>query len=204
MSRALLDGLLAGYGIAVPVGAIAILIVGVGMRCGFACGAAAGAGAATADLMYATVAAVAGTAVARVLAPWSTTIRVVSAGVLVGLAVAGLVRARRPTAPPAEAVIVRRGELALTYARFLGLTIINPLTVVYFTTMAVGSGAGRSRTPAEVAVFVVGAFVASLSWQLFLAATGAMARRGLSPRFQTRAAVAGNLLILVMAARILL
>jgi arginine exporter protein ArgO len=204
MSRALLDGLLAGYGIAIPVGAIAILIVGVGMRCGFACGASAGAGAATADLMYATVAAVAGTAVAQALAPWSSAIRVVSAAVLVGLAVMGLARARRPAPLPDGQVLVRRGELALTYTRFLALTIINPLTVVYFTTMAVGSGAGRSRTPTEVAVFVAGAFVASLSWQLFLAATGAMARRGLSPSFQTRAAVAGNLLILVMAGRILL
>lgn len=40
-----LIGLVAGFGIAIPVGAIAVLIVQVGTRCGFRCAASAGAGA---------------------------------------------------------------------------------------------------------------------------------------------------------------
>jgi hypothetical protein len=47
------DGVLAGYGIAIPVGAIAVLIIDVSIRRGLAIGMQAGAGAATADLIYA-------------------------------------------------------------------------------------------------------------------------------------------------------
>jgi len=35
---AFIEGLIAGYGIAIPVGAIAILIVEMGLRCGFRIG----------------------------------------------------------------------------------------------------------------------------------------------------------------------
>ena len=51
---------MAGYGIAIPVGAIAILIVDMGLRRGFGLGFMAGAGAAAADFIYASLAAVAG------------------------------------------------------------------------------------------------------------------------------------------------
>jgi arginine exporter protein ArgO len=204
MADALIDGLLAGYGVAIPVGAIAVLIIGVGIRCGFRCGAAAGAGAATADLIYASVAAVTGTAAARLLENWSGQIKITSAVVLAGMAVAGLIRLRRPAEAPAAEFKVRPGELARTYARFLGLTIVNPLTVVIFTTIALGSGLGRARSAIEVAMFAAAAFAASLSWQLFLAAVGAVAGRRLPPRFRTAATVAGNLVVLALAARIAL
>jgi len=51
------EGVLAGYGIAIPVGAIAVLIVDMGLRRGFGFGLMAGAGAATADFLYAGLAA---------------------------------------------------------------------------------------------------------------------------------------------------
>ena len=62
------EGVLAGYGIAIPVGAIAILIVDVGLRRGFDFGFMAGAGAATADFFYASLAALAGEILASGLA----------------------------------------------------------------------------------------------------------------------------------------
>lgn len=203
MVESLVGGVLAGYGIAIPVGAIAVLIVTTGMRCGFPCAASAGTGAATADLLYATVAVVAGVAVADALASWTQPIRLVSAGVLIAIAVTGLVRMTRLETATVDHFVVRRGELVRTYGRFLGLTMINPLTVVYFTSLVLGTTAGTTRTPPEMVVFVAGAFAASLSWQLLLAGIGAVARRGLSPRFRTVATVIGNLFILGLAARIL-
>ena len=202
MLDAFLGGAIAGYGIAIPVGAIAILIVGVGMRSGFACAASAGAGAATADLIYAMIAVVAGTAAARLLEPWAGPIKVVSAAILAAIAVKGLWDARRAEPPARESATVGRGELAATYARFVGLTIINPLTVVYFTTLVLGSSAGNLPTPVEAGAFVVGAFLASLSWQTMLAGVGAFAHRGLPPRFRSYTMVLGNLLILAIAVRI--
>lgn len=45
-----------------------------------------------------------------------------------------------------------------------------------------------------------GAFVASLSWQTLLAATGAISRTKLPRRFRTVLSIAGNLLVLTIAA----
>ena len=56
MPEAFLLGVAAGYAIAIPIGPIAVLILRTGVMRGFAAAAAAGAGAATADLVYATVA----------------------------------------------------------------------------------------------------------------------------------------------------
>jgi arginine exporter protein ArgO len=202
--ESLVGGLLAGYGIAIPVGAIAILIVGTGMRCGFLCGASAGAGAATADLLYATVAVTVGAAVARWLEPWSSPIRVGSALVLVAIAAWGLAGVRRGVQPASTETVVSRGELATTYARFVGLTVINPLTVVYFTSMVLGNSMGRPHGMGAALVFAVGAFTASLSWQLLLAGLGAFGRKGLSPRARVAALVGGNVLILGLALRMVL
>lgn len=201
---AFIAGALAGYGIAIPVGAIAVLIIGVAMRCGLACGAAAGAGAATADGVYAAVAVLAGASVARLLQPWAPAIRWVSAAVLLAIAARGLWNATRPAPDiPAEAS-VGAGDLTATYGRFLGLTIVNPLTVVYFGTLVLGAGAGREPGGSAAAAFVAGAFLASLSWQLLLAAGGAIARRGLPMRARWVTAIAGNLIVIALAVRIAL
>lgn len=203
MGTALLDGLIAGYGIAIPVGAIALLIVGVSMRCGFVCGFSAGAGAATADLVYALVAAAAGSAVAAALAPWEQWIRIASALVLLSMAIWGLwaVRRRRDDAPTEVAATPTRSDLAGTYFRFVGLTVINPMTVVYFAALVMGAGIAGGGWTATLA-FVLGAFAASLSWQTLLAAVGAMGRRRLSPRLRNYTLVLGNLIVLLLAGRI--
>jgi threonine/homoserine/homoserine lactone efflux protein len=97
------SGILAGYGIAIPVVAIAVLIINTSMQCGFMCGAAAGAGAATADLLHASVAATAGAAASRFLAPSESPTRWVSGLVLLGLAAkACTTPAHRPPPEPAH------------------------------------------------------------------------------------------------------
>jgi len=196
-------GVLAGYGIAIPVGAIAVLITEVGIRCGFRCAFFAGAGAATADLIYATLAVVGGVSLTTVVAPIQEPLRIISAVVLVLIAILGLRKARRRRPPPAEFVFPDRRELAGTYARFLGLTVINPATVVYFAAFIVGLGVARDMTPAQEALFVTGAFLASLSWQTLLAGVGAFAGHRLPHKTQTAAIIAGNILILIIAGLIL-
>jgi arginine exporter protein ArgO len=96
-----------------------------------------------------------------------------------------------------------RRELAGTYARFLGLTIINPATVVYFAAVIIGLGVASDMTAAQGLLFVLGAFLASLSWQSLLAAVGAFAGDRLSARAQTVAVIVGNLVILAFAVVIL-
>jgi arginine exporter protein ArgO len=86
----------------------------------------------------------------------------------------------------------------------LALTIINPTTIIYFAAVIVGLGVADDLSAAEGALFAVGAFLASLSWQTLLAAAGALAADRLSARAQTTAIVTGNLVIFVFAIVILL
>src|SRR6266550_1795694 len=69
VGQAFLLGMAAAYAIAIPVGPIAVLILRTGVRRGLRAAAAAGAGAATADLLFATIAMLFGAAASGFLAP---------------------------------------------------------------------------------------------------------------------------------------
>ena len=192
---AFLTGVVAGYGIAIPVGAIAILIMEVGIRRGFRPAFFAGAGAATADLLYASLAVIGGAALAGAAESVGAPLRTVSGLVLAVIAVVGLRRALTGTDPPPTQPH-RSADLARTYGRFVGLTVINPTTVVYFAAVIIGLGVAEGMSVGDGTLFVVGAFLASLSWQTLVAAAGAVAGRRLRPAWRTGVSVAGNLLIL--------
>jgi threonine/homoserine/homoserine lactone efflux protein len=199
-----LQGILAGYGIAIPVGAIAILIVETGLRLGFWAGFAAGAGAATADLLYAALAAVAGQALGEVLVPYAGGLRIASALVLIGLGGWGLWQLLRAIPGGTAARPEPRAERPVAvYARFVGLTLLNPLTITYFAALILGGSAEIPDWSGRV-VFVIGAALASLSWQSLLAASGALGHRHLSPRMQKGASLLGNLIVMGLGIKMLI
>lgn len=200
--RAFLSGVAAGYGIAVPVGAIAVLIIDTGARLGFPSGFAAGLGAATADLLYAGLAAAGGLAVAGAIAPVAPEVRLAGGLALLGVAayrLLGLARtpgsSRDPRPPP--------GILGI-FAGFLGLTLINPLTIVYFAALITGLSGDLLETGYAKAAFVAGAFVASLSWQSGLAAAGTFLGGWLPRGLRLTTGIVGNLVVVGLALRLLL
>jgi threonine/homoserine/homoserine lactone efflux protein len=200
-----LSGVIAGYAIAIPVGAIAILILETGLRRGFWAGFAAGSGAATADLIYATVAATLGSALAVLLLPFSPALKLGSAIFLIGLGAWGLAKlaqARRKAESVASEPQSR--NLGQTYATLLALTLLNPTTIAYFAALILGLNVAARLTVLDKALFVVGAFIASWSWQTLLAVTGALAHKHLSPNFRHVTSLVGNLMIIGLGARILL
>jgi len=200
--RALAAGVLAGLGIAVPVGAIAVLIVDLAMRRGFARAVPAALGAATADLAYAAVAALAGIAVAATLAPHQRRIELLSATVLAGIVAYRVVRLVAAPRPPGRDPTVD-GPLR-TFAGFLALTLVNPLTVTYFAALMLGLGDDTLGSTADKVLFVAGAFAASAAWQLTLARAGATLHRRLPGRALLATALAGNVLIAALAVRLAL
>ena len=196
MAQAFLLGVAAGYAIAIPFGPIAILIVRTGVRQGLRAAAAAGAGTATADLVFATIAMLFGAAASALLAPILPPARLVAGAALAVIAVRGLLAV--PSLIDRESGTSRPGS---TYLLFLGLTLVNPPTVIYFASLAIA----LPEVSADVAsrgVFVVGAFVSSLSWQEFLAVVGAMLHGRLTPRLQRITAVVSSIIILAFAARV--
>jgi arginine exporter protein ArgO len=198
---AFLTGVAAGYGIAIPVGAIAVLIMDLGIRRGFWPAFAAGAGTATADFLYAGLAVLGGTALAAVVDSIREPLRIVSGVVLAIIGVIGLMRSRKP--PDSTLPDARRADLPRTYARFVALTVVNPTTIVYFAAVVIGLGVAGDLSAGEGALFVIGAFLASLSWQTLIASVGAFAGHRLSLRARRVVSVIGNLVILAIALVIL-
>ncbi|MEU7075921.1 LysE family transporter [Streptomyces narbonensis] len=198
MTAAVVAGLLAGYGIAIPVGAVGAHLVAVAARSPWRTGAGAALGIAAADGLYALLAVLGGAALVPLLAPVATPLRWVSAVVLVILAahsVRAAVHAYRagPKSTEVPPPAPRRAFLT-----FLGITVLNPMTVVYFTALVLG---GHSTTGAtEGSVFVAAAFAASASWQLLLATGGTLLGHLVTgPRGRLTTALASGLLITALA-----
>jgi arginine exporter protein ArgO len=207
MGDAFLAGLLAGYGVAIPVGAIAILILGLSARTSLRVGVAAALAVATADGLYAAVAALGGAGLAGVIAPVAGPLRVVAALVLLGLAGHGLRtawRARRPEAGPTPS----RAGLTTpvrAFAGVLGLTLLNPTTVLYFAALVLGRRDAADPDGVTAALFVAGAFLASASWQLLVAGSGRVVGRALAgPRGRLVNGLVSSALIAALAVATLL
>lgn len=197
MVASFLAGAIAGYAIAIPVGAIAVLIVETGIRRGFRTAAAAGAGAASADGLYAALAAAGGAAIAGLLEPLARPLRIVAIGALLGIGLRGLVMLLLGPRGVAGSAVMPARPIG-TYLRFLALTLLNPATVIYFAALILGLP-HLGRGPGERAAFVAGAFLASLSWQTTLAGVGAVAHHRLPPRFQLAISLLGNFVIIGFA-----
>ncbi|MBH5333481.1 LysE family transporter [Streptomyces pactum] len=207
MTAALVAGLLAGYGIAMPVGAVAAYLVALTARTSLKVGAAAAAGVATADGLYALIAVAGGSALTGVITPIALPLRWVSAVVLMALAVhggAGAItrfRDRRTSTRPDTAPV----SPARAYLGLLGMTMLNPLTITYFAALVLGSRTTADPGLPEQAVFVLAAFAASASWQLLLAGGGAVLGRALTgDRGRLITALASSALIAVLAVQLLI
>ena len=207
MTGALVAGLLAGYGVAVPVGAIAILIVGLTARTSLKVGVGGALGVATADGLYALVAVLGGAALADPIDPIASPLRWVAVAVLVALAVRTATTAVRHHRDPASApprTDAGLGTPARAYLGLLGLTLLNPMTIVYFSALVLGRQASDGLSAAGEAVFVAAAFAASASWQLVIAGSGSLVGRLVSgPRGRLITALVSSVVIVVLAGRLL-
>lgn len=198
MRDAVLSGIVTGYAIAVPVGAVAALIIALSARTTWRVGAAAGLGVASVDGLYAGVAVVAGAAVARALAPIKDVLTAVSVVALLAIAALTLRGALRP-GDDAEATSATTWTPLRAWLTFAGITAVNPATVVYFAAIVVG-GSVDLDGPAEGSAFVVAAFLASASWQVFVASLGSGLRRWVAgPRGRRTTGVVAAVVIAALA-----
>jgi threonine/homoserine/homoserine lactone efflux protein len=203
VTRGLLSGLVAGYGVGLPIGAVAIYLVSLTSRSSMRVGLAAALGVATADACYALLAVLGGTALAgparSVAGPLKIAAAIVLFGLALRLALGAVLSWRRPAAQLDRAAPSSplRGFLSL-----LGITLVNPTTVVYFIALVAGRG-GASLSVAARAGFVAGVLVASASCQLAFAGSGALLGRALTtPRAQLLTSLVSSAVVAALAARI--
>lgn len=178
-----LAGAAAGLGVAMPMGAMSVLLLQEAMRHRRTAVAAA-LGIAVVDLGYAALATAVGPWVASHVSPVEAWVRLASAAILLAIAAHGLAGARPEGAPPvpppdpAAAPGTTRTATDLrpakAFARYVALTAINPTTALYFAALTTAQGASLRTGPAGAA-FLVGVGAASLLWQQSLVALGSLA-----------------------------
>jgi arginine exporter protein ArgO len=97
-------------------------------------------------------------------------------------------RSERPTTP------------LRAYLGILGLTLLNPATVIYFAALVLGNGGAGGGV-----WFVAGAFLASASWQLLIAGGGSLIGRVLTGgRGRLITALVSSAVIAFLAVRLLI
>jgi arginine exporter protein ArgO len=153
---------------------------------------------ASADGVFVTAAVVGGAALARVIEPIAATMRWAAAVVLVALAARTAVTALRRHRDPTTRSGAGLTTAGRAYLSLLGLTLLNPMTIVYFGALVLGR---QAESGVHAVVFVVAAFVASASWQLLLALGGSLVGRVLTgPRGRLLTALTSSAVMVVLAA----
>ena len=161
-----------GVTIAAAIGPIALLIINVSAVDGLARGIRASLGAAVADLVFATTAFAGGYAVTSVLETYRAELSAVASGVLVilGLWMAAQAWRLRSASGPSD-----NRWLKAPFLQTLALTIVNPIGVVAFMSLAVQLPVVSSL--AVMAFLCLCVFTGSLLVQLALAVGGSLLAR---------------------------
>jgi len=176
-------GAVAGLAVAMPIGAVGSYLFGLGARERRPVAAAAAPGVASVDGAYAIIAALSGAGLRTVITDASGWLAWVAAVLLAAVAARTLQNAimcYRGTdgniSPPRELTPAR------AYLSLVALTALNPATVVTFAAVVMGRSHDDGSSLPAVALFAIGAFVASAAWQVLLTGAGNLLGRLLSGR----------------------
>lgn len=167
-----LRGLAIGFAVAFALGPVGLLVIRRTIERGWAHGFVSGLGVATADGLYAAIAAFGLTAVTAVLVGLDRALGIAGGAVLILMAVRGLrsaLAASVPTRPAADPEADGRATTLRAWATMVGLTLTNPATILSFTALFASLGSGSSG-PTGAAAIVAGVVSGSAAWWLLLTA----------------------------------
>ncbi len=179
MSSLLIRGFVLGFVVAASPGPIFFLCLRRTLARGWLTGLVSGLGVATADGLYAGLAAFGIGAITSLLVGdrlWLTLIGGIAL-VLIGIRT---VVSRHKNDEPAAAL--DGAGLALAYASTLGLTITNPATIISFGALVASLGIGTGEGYLPPALVVIGVFAGSATWWCIVAGLGAGLRVRPTPR----------------------
>ena len=169
-----LKGLIIGFVIAAPVGPIGVLCARRTLMFGRRAGFFSGMGAATADAIYGFVAAFGLTLVSDFLIGHNVFLRLVGGSLLCILGIKALF------VPPVSKRDYPKSlkKFAGMYSSTFFLTLTNPMTIFSFAAVFAGFGlAGVKGSIFSSGVLILGVFLGSALWWLFLVGIFSMFRR---------------------------
>lgn len=169
-------GLLIGVSVAAPVGPMAVLCIRRTLAFGRRTGLVSGSGIASADAVYAAVAAFGLTSITSLLVDLQNPVRLIGGVFLLYL---GLTTFRSVASEVGGTADQEGASVAGAYFSTFGLTLTNPATILSFVAIFAGFGVAESGAGTLSAIaLVAGVFLGSCLWWLMLiTATGLMRSR---------------------------
>jgi threonine/homoserine/homoserine lactone efflux protein len=174
----LVKGIVVGVVIAIPVGPVGILCLRRTIFEGRLSGLVSGSGAASADALFAVIAAFGLTFVSGWLIRYQDWLR--AAGGVYLLYAGGsalLSTAHEQLTEESDPETLVRG-----FASAFALTVTNPITILVFLAIFAAVGLGERATLVHAAFLVLGVWLGSFLWWLALSAGVDMYRRSIEPR----------------------
>lgn len=176
-----LKGLLLGFSIAAPVGPIGVLCIRKTLQFGRFSGFFSGLGAATADAIYAVIAAFGLTFIANFLLEGQFWLRLIGGGFLLYLGWKTFI-----AKPHVQSINISHTTLLNDFISTFFLTLTNPMTILSF--LAVFAGLGLSNIEGDylqASLLVMGVFLGSAIWWLTLSEGVTLFRKKISRRVMT-------------------
>jgi threonine/homoserine/homoserine lactone efflux protein len=190
----LVRGFAFGFAIAAAPGPIFFLCLRRTLVKGWLSGLFSGFGVASADAIYAAVAAFGLGAVVSVLTGERRWLALAGGALLVFLGARIILEKPRTL----ETAATNGAGLAWAYVSTLGLTITNPATIISFAALAAALGAGLSGGYSRPALLVAGVLLGSITWWCVLAALAASLRARITPRVVRGISAVSGLAIIVL------
>jgi threonine/homoserine/homoserine lactone efflux protein len=199
-------GFIAGLALAIPLGPMAILLIGTTLRSGRSVGTFGALAMATVDACYAAIVFAFGNLLIAALSQWVFPLRILGSAILVTIAVKIWLDSRKTLEMGTASQSSLVHSKSLTFAKFFGLTIINPATAFYFVgiTPSVSSLNTSQGLATGFLVFAGGVFFGSLIWQLTLVQMGSLTAKFTDRKVQNQIQRFGAVLILVLAVGLLI
>lgn len=164
-----LRGIMLGVALSAPVGPIGLLCIRRTIDRGPLIGFVTGLGAATADGLYATLAAFGVSAIIGWLAAFNLELRVIGGAIMVGMAYS--IYSARPTAP---AKAKTASSFFGSYTSGFALTFTNPITVLAIIALVATLAGGETWW--EALTLVIGVFAGATGWWCVLVGIATLVR----------------------------
>jgi threonine/homoserine/homoserine lactone efflux protein len=199
-------GLILGFSIAAPVGPIGILCIRRTLQFGRFSGFFSGLGAATADVIYALIAAFGLTFISDILIAGQFWLRLIGGAFLLYLG--GRVFFTIPSARTEQTRQTRQ----ISHTTFLSdftstflLTAANPMTILSFLAIFAGLGVSNAQGDyVQTSLLVLGVFLGSAAWWILLSEGVTLFRKRVSQKMMLWINRIAGLLIVGFGATILL
>ena len=186
-------GFIAGLALAIPMGPMAIMLLGTSLERGWRHGAIGGFAMANVDFAYALTVAFLGAALGAFFSEWSLTLSLLGSLILLALGVQTIRRNLHAKSLETRAA-ASSGGLLKTYLTFAAATVINPPTAIYFLSIA-PSVSSKVELGFSALTFAAGVLLGSGIWQESLAILGHSMRRFTDEKLRVRIGVLGGSLI---------